>query len=139
MRTIYRIFLAMAAVVLAFGCTTNNGPHHPIYGMWKVTEIEIDGTPMENYNGNLFFQFQNDVVHMAGLSYTYGMWKEHDDYKVIDMWFELKDQVPAPETHFISDGVNTCKVITLTSSRFVFDMTNSASESVYRYTMEKWN
>ncbi|MDE6715381.1 MAG: hypothetical protein K2J74_02740, partial [Muribaculaceae bacterium] len=80
MRTLYSTFLILICGILFTGCTTTNGPHHAIYGMWKVEQIFIDGVPEQGYKGDLFLLFQNDVVRTVGLTSSYGMWEQSDNY-----------------------------------------------------------
>lgn len=138
MRTLYITLLIIISGILLSGCTTNNGPHHDIYGMWKVEQIFIDGEPEQGYQGDLFLMFQNDVVRTVGLTSSYGMWQETDNYSEITIWFDIEGQKPYPSAHFAPDEPNICKVLTLNRKSFVFDMTNPKSDAVYRYQMVKW-
>lgn len=53
-------FTMLAALMLS-ACTQNNGNIGMWFGHWKVTEITINGTSVDNYSGNVFFSFQNKV------------------------------------------------------------------------------
>lgn len=53
-------FTMLVALMLS-ACTQNNGNIGMWFGHWKVTEITINGTSVDNYSGNVFFSFQNKV------------------------------------------------------------------------------
>lgn len=68
-------------IAIAQGCTRNDGNIGPIWGMWRVTNLEINGEQKEGYEGNLYFSFQasvfmqktvNENEHSA--NNTYAMW-----------------------------------------------------------------
>lgn len=72
----YIRYLMFAAVLTAVtGCRVNNGDIGLLYGIWVVTEVEVDG---EEYDGwrteefpNTFFQFQNNICLISRVSDRY--------------------------------------------------------------------
>ena len=139
MKTIYLALSVLLSAISFAGCTTNDGPNHAIYGMWKVEHIYIDNEPDASYEGNLFIMFQNDVIRTVGLISSYGMWQESGNYAQITVWFEIEGQKPDMSAHFACNEPNICKVITLNNKSFIFEMTNPVSSAIYRYQMVKWN
>lgn len=51
------------------GCRINNGDIGVLYGVWTVTEVEVDGEPYSGWKQNgyneSFFQFQNNICFVT--------------------------------------------------------------------------
>ncbi len=60
-RKLYILPLLMLACFLV-SCTHNNGDIGSLFGTWKLTAILIDGQLAEDYSGNCFWSFQNDII-----------------------------------------------------------------------------
>lgn len=62
-KTISKIIAASILFILLSmsTCTQNNGNIGIWFGHWKVTDILINGAPVDNYSGNVFFSFQSKV------------------------------------------------------------------------------
>ena len=135
-----KILFALIALFSLASCMQNNGRIGDIFGLWKVESIEINGEIEEEYQGNLFFAFQNDVVAMCerapydDYDWRYGQYFKYGD-KTIDMYFDMNGQAPLKISHF-QLGLNACKILELNSSRFVFSTV--IYEREYKYSMKKW-
>ena len=53
-----KILFVVILVAIAHGCIRNDGNIGPIWGLWRVTNIEVDGKSIENY----FTCMENDVA-----------------------------------------------------------------------------
>ena len=69
--------LILFAVLLATGCTHNNGDIGHLFGTWKVTEATINDRPYDFDGNTLFFAFQNNVV---------GVHATRADHPYVDNW-----------------------------------------------------
>lgn len=112
-------------------CTHNNGDIGPLFGQWKVTSIDIDEKPMEDYKGNLFFSFQNDVVLVYG---TYGQWIQTGNS--IDFIFSM-EPIGYPNIPGFKFGHNPYQIISLNKDYFNF--TSTIEGKTYTYHLKKWN
>ena len=55
MRKALRIIAAVVMTAISGSCTHNNGDIGPWFGEWKLTSIEIDGSPDAAYKANTFW------------------------------------------------------------------------------------
>lgn len=71
MKRIIRLSLILAVIATAFaGCTQNNGDISPWFGYWRMTSLTIDGEPAPDYDGNITWSFQSNIVFInTGLPY----------------------------------------------------------------------
>jgi hypothetical protein len=151
-RIIRHLFAAIIAVALFGSCTHNNGYIGDWFGVWRVTSIDIDGTPVEDYNGGVFFMFQNDLIcvtdredymyHNAARSW--GRWSEDSNGLTLDFSYTSTDEnyagyyVPEPAS-YLEDGVNhltisdrTSKSMTLRLIRYI-----DSDEHIITYKLHK--
>lgn len=58
------IVLALLAGAMAFaaGCTRNNGDIGPLFGLWHLDAMAVDGVADPGYAGNCFWSFQNNIL-----------------------------------------------------------------------------
>lgn len=55
----------LAFLLLPFGsCTHNDGDIGMLFGSWHLTEMTVDGERVADYDGDVFWMFQNSVVCM---------------------------------------------------------------------------
>lgn len=135
-----KILLALLALSFLVSCTQNNGRIGDIFGLWKVESIEINGVADLEYQGNLFFAFQNDVAAMCeiidqngGNDWRYGQFFKTN--KTIDMYFDMPNFRPLEISHFVA-GLNPCIIHELNSGKFVFSTV--IEENEYKYNLKKW-
>jgi hypothetical protein len=150
-RIIRHLFAAIIAVALFGSCTHNNGYIGDWFGVWRVTSIDIDGTPVEDYNGGVFFMFQNDLIcvtdredYMYHNAARWGRWSEDSNGLTLDFSYTSTDEnyagyyVPEPAS-YLEDGVNhltisdrTSKSMTLRLIRYIGD-----DERIVTYKLHK--
>lgn len=56
-----KILIFALIVFVGQSCTRNDGDIGPIWGMWRVSSMEINGAEVEDYSGTLYFCFQSSV------------------------------------------------------------------------------
>lgn len=122
MRILTKIFL----LALTFGlsaCMHNDGDIGPMFGTWKVTSITVDGEEDPAYQGNVFFQFQSQVVRLVqslphnDMTEQFGSWECSDDDLTLDFHYYVDPESPVysiPAVTRLEKGVN----------RFAFNMQN---------------
>lgn len=95
------IFLPLLALVLN-GCTHNNGDIGPLFGSWRMTAMTVDGQPVEGYEGNVFWMFQNSVVCMREVlphhetDERWGEWRWADKNTLL-LNFSHSDELHQPD------------------------------------------
>jgi hypothetical protein len=151
-RIIRHLFTAIIAVVMLGSCTHNNGYIGDWFGTWHVTSIEIDGTPVEDYNGGVFFMFQNDLICVTDIedsmyhnaARSWGRWSEDSNGLTLDFSYTSTESeyagayVPQPAS-YLEDGVNhltisdrTSREMTLRMIRYIGD-----DERIITYHIQK--
>lgn len=63
---ILRLLIITALLGLS-GCMQHNGRIGDWFGTWKLTSIDVNGAEDTNYENNIFFQFQTDVVRIVAV------------------------------------------------------------------------
>lgn len=140
--------LAIAAILFAGSCTCNNGDIGPWFGTWHLNEITVDGEPDEEYHGNIFWQFQNDVVCMLvrsdyhGQKFHWGKWKEEPGKLILDYNHPPKPEIADPSIYSPPAAVHLpAQIITLTIDRFDSGKLqctyHAADGTTYRYFLSK--
>lgn len=140
-------------------CTQNNGNIGMWFGHWKVTAIEIDGTPDETYDENMFFSFQSKVfAQMVKWEHAYDQrfanFEDCGDYlKITFPYVTDENGNPAhdkngnliTEEHFIplelshmSMGDNIVNVDKIDGDNVQLSMVTSNGEKIV-YHLKKWN
>lgn len=151
-----RIIILTAVINLLTGCTRNNGDIGPWFGTWKLDEITIDGNVSEEYDGNVFWKFHNNVFEMVkmmtddkghGYGTCFATWSEADGYLIID-FRQHDDQYnpedwnglyrPFLETHLPVNGVADIKIVKLSGSKAQLTYYSSEDGKTYGYTLSKY-
>ncbi len=134
------IYIAFISILLfASSCTHNNGDIGDLFGSWKLNYILVDGNPSENYKGNIFFAFQNDITSMKMVSPNhirsdqFGTWKRTGDKLILT--YDDSAYTPFPET-YMKKGANDCTILHLSSSKMTLQM--ATQEAIYTYSFTKW-
>lgn len=90
--------LALIAVLLP-SCRMNNGDIGLLYGVWAVTDVQVDGKPYDWNAGEYtesFFQFQNNICFISRTGPL------HDYQNQVCTWAWVKDdiQIELDFTHY---------------------------------------
>lgn len=63
------IFCSVVLCAVLAGCRVNNGDIGPLYGVWNVTAVDVDGEPYDGWKSHgyteSFFQFQNNICFVT--------------------------------------------------------------------------
>ncbi len=57
-----QVILFTALMIIAAGCTHNNGDIGPWFGIWYLERMEIDGVDDPDYDGDVILKFQGSVL-----------------------------------------------------------------------------
>lgn len=141
------IITAVIAVFASTSCTHNNGDIGEWFGKWHLQSIEVNSVNDEDYDGNIVWKFQNNIVEMDvidGHTHTehYGTWKESDGKLILD--FTHKDdnheagtgQYAPPAQTYLPSAVVGLKILKLSSSQLILQYDADAS-TVIVYTLRK--
>ncbi|MCM1310528.1 MAG: lipocalin-like domain-containing protein [Bacteroides sp.] len=142
-------YLILAAVGLTLGgCMQHNGRIGDWFGTWKLTSIEIDGASDTDYQENIFFQFQTDIVcinqvntEISGSSTrSYGRWSEEGTTLTLDFSYTAENQgsqfMPPAET-LLGHDVNILGIEEKTSRKMVWTYQKPESGQTITYTLKK--
>ncbi len=148
MRTLRHLFLPIIIGLICGGCTCNNGDIGPWFGNWHLEEITADGITTTDYDGNMFWQFQNDVICMpvpgpyhSGV-FHWGTWTEQDGLLILD-YDHHRDNAPEETNNVFTPPAEShipAGIITLTINRLSggkLTLTYEAPEATYRYYLKK--
>lgn len=149
--TLHIITLCGVLLILS-SCNSNNGDIGPWYGHWKLTEIRINGEVDTQYEGNIFWAFQNSVVQMTQIHTTvdydsrWGSWSQTGDELTLDFGHHdnLSESDPStawryspPAATHLEAGINKLHIDKLSSSNI--QLTYSAPDgNVYTYYLKAW-
>lgn len=139
------IILAAAALMMLSGCTHNDGDIGYWFGLWHLDSIEIDGTPVSGYNGNIYFMFQGKVFCIRSVDEvnhdnveSYAQWQESDDHQSMTLTF-ADDRFAPTVTPFVPlDIVTTFTVITLNDKEMTLEQSDSETGATYTYHFTRW-
>ena len=98
-----RSFGLLPAVVIVLialsGCRMNNGDIGLLYGVWAVTDVEVNGEPYHGWQSNgyneSFFQFQNNIVFVTRTNSLY----DHEDQAGTWEWLKEDTRIALNFTH----------------------------------------
>jgi len=142
------LLMSLAIGTLIAACTQNNGDISPYFGFWRLAEFEADGVPVEDYDGDQVWSFQNNNIcitvnhsHHDHDEY-WGTWTENDGKLILD--YSHHDDDPASEGGYRAPAVlrfpgNTgaeLEIKSITSRKIVLTMTGVSGE-ILMYILEK--
>ena len=133
----------MLAIVLAFvsSCTRNNGDIGELFGIWRVTAIEVDGVNQSDYDGTVYFSFQSSVFSQKKMNEEthwaddfFATWK----YQGKDLIIDFSDDRYTPITITgMQQGQNLVEVESISGSDLIMSYVNPGGVK-YRYILKKW-
>lgn len=153
MRKALRIIAAVVMTAISGSCTHNNGDIGPWFGEWKLTSIEIDGTPDAAYKGNIFWAFQTSVIEMiqvepvtpdvSDYGQRWGTWSQEENTLTLNFTHHDDNAAegsgkytPYPATH-LPGGVSKLGIIKLSGSEIKLSYTANDGKT-YTYSLKKW-
>lgn len=153
MKILLQITVALLILAGLAACTQNDEVIGKRFGQWRITEIEINGEPDVEYQGNMFWCFQAKVIEMqlcsenpyAGtIKVSFGGCTKEGDKLLLD--FRNSDAAnpegspyysPLPETHLPSMSLITLRIVSAKSKHMVLEYTGE-NETIIYY-LKKWD
>lgn len=139
-----RLFIGfLAAIMLGLtSCTTNGGDLDGLWGQWRVEDIVIDGSPDNDYNGNLYFSFQNYAVRvtevidedMGSSRGTLGTFVFSRPDLVIT--FGMPEYAPLKSSHMVA-GDNHVSVADARSGHMTWTFSTDGVEYIFKLKQNK--
>ena len=123
------IIISLITLLTLTGCMHNNGDIGNFFGVWKVESINIDNEIDNNYNGDIFFLFQSDVVRLVqnrgnyDVTEYYGSWIENDSHLILDFHYyveQIKETYNLPEITYLQKSENHITILSQTAKRMVW-------------------
>lgn len=147
MRILKYFFVILILSLGLCGCMQHNGHIGDWFGTWKLTSLEIDGAENPDYEGNLFFQFQSDVVsivevdtHISNMhSDSFGTWSQDGSTLVLNFGYTAdQDAAFAPPAIVeFERGENILHIAESSSKTMVWTFEKPGSETTITYRLKK--
>lgn len=139
------IILAIVALMSLGSCSHNDGDIGYWFGLWHLDSIEINGTPVPDYDGNTYFMFQGKVfcircVYETHHAYdeSYAQWQESDDHQSATITF-VDDRFAPTITPLVPlESITTFRVVTLNHKEMVIKHTHSETGDTRTYYLTRW-
>jgi len=148
------IFLIIGIATIAGGCTRNNGDIGNIFGTWHLDEVATDNVPDADYDRNIFWHFQNNIIMMTW-EYTdtptpsfleaMGTWEEDDEYLFLNFTHHSGDPespsplyIPFKETHLPYGSISALHIEKKTSSKMILTFASQEDGKIFTYTLSKF-
>lgn len=139
------IILAIVALMSLGSCSHNDGDIGYWFGLWHLDSIEINGTPVPDYDGNTYFMFQGKVfcircVYETHHAYneSYAQWQESDDHQSATITF-VDDRFAPTITPLVPlESITTFMVVTLNHKEMVIKHTHSETGDTRTYYLTRW-
>lgn len=135
MKILLNIML-LIAVLLPAGCTHNNGDIGGLFGQWQLVSMESEGKDSPEYQGNIFWSFQNSTIEMKEMAAHHEMYRTFGNYSVDDgklcLSFPDRDFPPNPKTGLPRECV--LQIIRHTGGELILSYGEPAT--IYRF--RKW-
>lgn len=143
------IIVAIIVGLLHASCTRNNGDIGEWFGEWKLCSIEINNELDSNYNNDVLWKFQNNIIEMVvvntvGHSHSehYGTWISDDS--TITLNFTHSDDLNSagngkyspPQQIHLPAAIIDLKILKLSSSEIILQYEPSADSNII-YTLRK--
>lgn len=83
--TKYVLIISVGLILLTlFSCTHNNGGEAKLYGQWKLVRITNNGIDDTDYEGDIFWRFQNKTVEMRQVLPNHSYRATFGNYRMAD-------------------------------------------------------
>lgn len=134
------LIISLLSIVLLSGCMHNNGDIGNYFGTWHVESISVDDESDLNYSGNIFFQFQSDVVRLVenrgnnDLTEFFGTWVDNGADIVLNFGYKVdteSDVYNIPSVTRLVKGENIINVTYSGSSKMKWSFTSDGHNITY--------
>ena len=136
-----KMYIFAIVLAIASSCTRNNGDIGELFGLWRVTAIEVDGVNRSDYNGTIYFAFQSSVFSQKLMNEEthwaddfFASWKYQGKDIIID--FSDKRYTPIAITG-MQQGLNLVTVESISGKDLILSYVNPEGV-VYKYILKKW-
>ncbi len=144
--------LALMFFMMISSCTRNNGDIGPWFGTWHLESILVDGTPEVNYENNIFWAFQSEVIFLTRVpvdkpgSHTvekrFGTWRETDGILYLKFAYNDDKDTEGYQYHAFDElhfpyGSETPLSILKAPGRTAVLQYNAPDGHTYTYTIKK--
>lgn len=147
MRTIFQVCIVLSLLFGLASCTQNGGNIGKRFGMWKVTEIFIDGSRDTDYDETMFWSFQSDIIDMtSSAGQSFGICKEENGTLVLD--YQHTDTAhpqpgsslysPLPQSKLPANSVIVLEILKLESHKMQLSYTSPDGDTTIIYNLKKW-
>jgi len=139
---ILKYMVLLLLPVLATECTHNNGDIGHLFGQWKLDEVLINGEPLPDYEGNVYWSFQNSTICLNIVNEResslrcYGNWREADNTLFVDFPDNSNQDYHALQAILMSRNTEL-KIIESSGGRMVLQNSPDAN-TVITYKFRKW-
>lgn len=140
--------LLFALALFAAGCTRNNGNIGKQFGQWKVTGFALDGEENPEYQGNMFWSFQNTTVEIKFVNDNHQTVTTFGNYRIFDdtlfITFPDEDRQPPQGLGLKPYVENELHILRLTGSEMILSYTPYGIEGIHGdeatmlLTLKKW-
>lgn len=134
------LIISLLSIFMLSSCMHNNGDIGDYFGTWKVKTISVDGETDASYSGNVFFQFQSDVVRLVqnrsnyDITEYFGTWEGDENTLIIDLDHKVNPESEVyniPEITHLVKGENHISVTGQTSSKMTWTFTSNSQTIIY--------
>lgn len=155
MKILFQILVALLLLGGLAACTQNDEVIGKRFGMWRVTEITVDGEPKADYNRNMFWSFQAKVIQMklvsdndyiSNLAECFGGCTKDGNKLILD-FCNTDSQNPEPgaakysplkESMLPANSVISLDIVSASSKHMVL-LYNAEDGKTIVYKLEKWD
>lgn len=133
--TRYVLIISLGLIFLSLiSCTRNDGGEAQLYGTWKLQRIVRGGQTDADYEGNIFWKFQNKTIEMQQLGDMHTAINRFGNYRLADqtLFLSFPDDDMPPLLGFDRD--TELQVVRLKGDEMVL----SAGYPATMYYFKKW-
>ena len=149
-RIFHRVFIIAVVALIDVACTQNDGDIGDLFGVWRLTQLTADGTPLPLYEGDdapvaYDWAFQGDVIKIVVVEHhqdyysSFGMWSREDGRLLLDFSYggnEISEFDPPASLHLVEVGVTPLEMTVMTSKKMVGWYVDENGVK-YEYTLKK--
>lgn len=141
------VFTLLMSVMMSTSCTHNNGDIGKWFGEWQLRSIEVNGTDDADYQGNILWKFQNNIIEMVSVTgHTqtehFGTWSDSDKELTLNFTHHDdnnpagSDRYAPPSVTRLPAAIVTLKIVKLSSSEIILQYAPDSSTLIV-YTLRK--
>ena len=147
MKTIFQVCVVLLLLFGLAACTHNGGDIGKRFGMWKVTEILINGVRDTGYDDTMFWSFQSEIIDMKSADgQSIGVCKEENGTLVLDYCHTDTAHPqpgsslysPLPQSKLPANSVIVLDILKLESKHMQLSYTSPDGDKTIVYNLKKW-